>query len=140
MFADLFINGMTESIFENRNGMDLVFVQEWLVSYTEGIIGSIFKTALITAAAGILFIVAGFLLNRKDKRIKKGNGLILFFRILIVILLVAATPVIISKNVNDIKQSIDVYKEINEKVNQQKVDFGNAIGDILNIDFLKNVE
>lgn len=129
-------------------GLDIIFIQNWVLSYINGIWKSMFICASIFAVLGAIFIILSFFIYKlfneeadykviHQKFLKKS--LIITLRILTVLVLLIAISLNNFFNINKIRTSVEDYKIIKEKAKINAMDTNEAMGKVLNAEKLMNI-
>lgn len=124
-------------------GLDMTFIQTWILSYINGIWKSMFMCALIFAIVGAIFIIVSFFTHNLFRRKYDYIGinkktLIMVLRIVTVLMLLTAISVNIVFNIKTIRISVEEYNEIKEKAEVNAMDTKEALGKVLNAEKLIN--
>lgn len=142
-------NSSIKSQFKGFNvdakGLDITFVQNWGLSYMDGVWKGIFICALIFAIMGAAFITVSFFTQHFFKKISKYSGIqrvlrickekktfLISVRTAVVLMMLIAISVNTSFNINRIRASVEQYNEMKEKTKIKAMDTDKALGRVLN--------
>lgn len=137
-----------EDINLDVKGLDLLFIEDWILSYINGIWKSVFMCAVIFTILGAIFIILSFFIYKLFKgesdykvihqKFRK-KSLIITLRILTVLILVIAISLNNFFNINKIRTSVAEYNIIKEKAKINAMDTNEALGKVLNAEKLMNI-
>lgn len=128
-------------------GLDMSFMQNWILSYINGLWKGMFICAAIFTTLGAIFIVSSFFIYKlfkgesnykyiHQKSSKKAS--IMALRVVAVLILLTAISVNITFNISSIRNSVDEYNKVKEKAKVNAMDTNETLGKVLNAEKLMN--
>jgi hypothetical protein len=150
--AEILINPIivnkTEEIINVTQDLDLIFVQEFVLSFIKGIMNFMLIQALVITALGILMIIISFFTKKikavridmaagqmeQGKKTSKSNGIIVLVRTIAVAAIMIATVLSSMKYYEAVNFEITVFNEINENMENRNepIDIKEALDKTLN--------
>jgi len=143
----IIINKFGEAM-EGAKGLDILFVQDFILSFIKGIINFMLMQALVIIALGILMIIISFFIKKRSvaeinvaigqmenrKKPSKSNAIIVLVRALAVAALMIAIALSIMKYYGTFNSEVAVFNEINEstKSSEERTDIKEALDKTLN--------
>lgn len=138
LYTKPFIEDHINEIINDVQTVDLVFLQNWMLSYIDGVYRKIIMFSAFFALGGLALIAGCFFVpGRNFKPLLKsdpvkGKVLIATVRVLLVTILVAAIPVSAARYGGKIQAHINDFSQLIEQSEDHEIDFDKAIDKVLN--------
>lgn len=129
------VSNMVEKI--SKDGMDLSFVREWVLSYIKGISTYITIQGICILLLGIGLIIYSIVLAKRELYEKLTKKRRVLLRIFLVLLLIGFITLIIFNFIGTLKEEVDQYNNLNKASSAiaKKTNINQALGKTLNTNF-----
>lgn len=130
---------------EKAKGLDILFLQKWILSFIDGVWKYIFVSALIFIVIGIILFTASFFVHHIFKKTtgdsgilsspsisKQKNNFLMLVRIISTLILLITIPVYTAININQIRISVEQYNKMKENAIKTTKDTNEVLGIVLN--------